>query len=529
MYHTVIYVVNTGKTYLMPDAIGLFDESFYLSSNLDVATAVSNGSFSSGIDHFNKFGRFEGRDPSALFNTSFYLEQNSDVAVAVASRQIAAFDHFEDFGKFEGRDPSNLFNTSVYLKRNPDVAVAVEGDLITAFDHFEKLGQFERRDPNTLFNTRAYLERNPDVAAAVQRSELTAFDHFVKFGINEQRSPVQAFRVLDTFLVGNTNGNNVVRFDPKTGAFLGEFIPANRGGLFSPDNLLYGPDGNGDGISDLYVSSGNKPATSTETGASAILRYDGVTGTFIDVFVGDRPNTPNIDESGGLFRPYGSAFGPDGNLYVSSFLSDQILRYNGKTGQFIDVFATGNQQAGGLNGPNGLLFSPDASLYVTTEGSVARNGEADFSDGLPSQVLRFNLQTRQSTVFASPSPSPDSFGFVSLLGMAIGPRDRNLYVSDFANDIRRYDLQTGNLLGVLSTNYTSTSPSSNFIGSLAFGSDGNLFAIGFDNRDNASSIGAILRYNSTGEPLPSPGNTASIFVPPDTRLTRPIGIAFFVG
>ncbi|MBD2182914.1 NHL repeat-containing protein [Planktothrix sp. FACHB-1355] len=503
----------------MVDAIGLFDEKFYLNSNPDVASALINGLFNSGLDHFNAYGRFEGRDPSALFNTSFYLERNADVATAVESDRITAYDHFQQFGRFEGRDPSTLFNTGAYLEKNADVATAVESDRITAYDHFQQFGQFENRDPNTLFNTRIYLQRNPDVAAAVQRGELTAFDHFVKFGIKEQRFPVQAFRVLDTFLVGNTEGNNVLRFDPKTGTFLGEFIPANSGGLFSPDNLLYGPDGNGDGISDLYISSGNKPATAREQGASAILRYDGVTGAFIDVFVGDHPNTP-ADETGGLFRPYGTAFGPDGNLYVSSFLSDRILRYNGKTGQFIDVFATGNQQPGGLNGPNGLLFGLDGSLYVTTEGSIARNGEADFSDGLPSQLLRYNIQTKQSTVFASPSPSPESFGFVSLLGMAINPIDGDLYVSDFANDIRRYDLETGNSVSVLSTNYTGTSPSSNFIGSLAFAPDGNLFVVGFDNRRNASNIGAVLRYN---------GTTRSLLVPPDTRLARPIGITFFLG
>ncbi len=45
----------------------------------------------------------------------------------------------------------------------------------------------------------------------------------------------------------------------------------------------------------------------------------------------------------------------------------------------------------------------------------------------------------EPTVFATPTPSPDSFGFVSLLGLQLG-KDDNLYVSDFANDIRRYDL-----------------------------------------------------------------------------------------
>ncbi|MEG3989179.1 NHL repeat-containing protein [Microcoleus sp. S28C3] len=334
-----------------------------------------------------------------------------------------------------------------------------------------------------------------------------------------------------TFLVGNSRGNNVLRFDGNTGNFLGEFISPGSGGLSNPDTIVFGPDGNGDDKSDIYVSSGEKPGNSGEPTASAVLRYDGITGAFIDKFVGDNPNTA-VDETGGLFRPYGLAFGPDRNFYVSSFLSDQILRYNGKTGQFIDVFASGNQQAGGLNGPNGLLFAPDGNLYVTTQGSVARNGKADYSASFPSQVLRYNPQTRQSSIFASPDPSPRSQGFASLLGMAIGPADGDLYVSDFANDIRRYNLKSGELVKVLSTNYTDTSPSSNYLGSLAFSPIGNLFAVGFDNRANANGAGAVLRYNGqTDEPLPISGNpgssNSSIFVPPDSKLERPIGIAFF--
>ncbi|MBE9092581.1 NHL repeat-containing protein [Tychonema sp. LEGE 07203] len=334
-----------------------------------------------------------------------------------------------------------------------------------------------------------------------------------------------------TFLVGNTRGNNVLRFDGNSGNFLGEFIPAGSVGLSNPDTVLFGPDGNGDGKSDIYIASGDKPGNSEEPTASAVLRYDGVTGEYIDRFVADNPNTAT-DETGGLSRPYGLAFGPDGNLYVSSFLTDKILRYSGKTGQFIDVFAAGNQQPGGLNGPNGLLFAPDGYLYVTTQGSVARNNQADFSANFPSQVLRYNPETRESSIFASPDPSPRSQGFVSLLGMAIDPVDGDLYVSDFANDIRRYNLNSGELVKVLSTNYTDTSPSSNYMGSLAFSPIGNLFAVGFDNRAGANGAGAVLRYSGkTDEPLPISSNTLlsnnSIFVSPDSKLQRPVGIAFF--
>jgi len=378
--------------------------------------------------------------------------------------------------------------------------------------------------------TQNILNENPTLAAIdlninVLPSQSLPYNRTSKVTRTQPSNP------QGTFLVGNSRGNNVVRFDGNTGNYLGEFISPGSGGLSNPDTIVFGPDGNGDDKPDIYVASGDKPGNSAEPTASAVLRYDGITGAFIDKFVGDNPNTA-ADETGGLSRPYGLAFGPDGNFYVSSFLSDQILRYNGKTGQFIDVFAAGNQQAGGLNGPNGLLFAPDGNLYVTTQGSVARDGKADYSASFPSQVLRYNPQTGQSSIFASPDPSPRSQGFTSLLGMAIGPADGDLYVSDFANDIRRYNLKTGELVKVLSTNYTDTSPSSNYLGSLAFSPIGNLFVVGFDNRANANGAGAVLRYNGkTDEPLPISGNpgssNSSIFVPPDSKLQRPIGIAFF--
>ncbi|MEA5549496.1 hypothetical protein VB713_00625 [Anabaena cylindrica UHCC 0172] len=324
-----------------------------------------------------------------------------------------------------------------------------------------------------------------------------------------------------SILVGNTRGDNVLRFDAYTGNYLGEFITPGLGGLNNPDTLLFGPDGNGDGKSDLYIASG------TQSANSSILRFDGQTGNFIDVFVGDNPNT-DLDESGGLIRPYGIAYGPDGNFYVSSFLSDQILRYNSSTGEFIDVFAQGNGASGGLNGPNGLLFIND-SLYVTTQGTVAEvnpdTGEAfpDFSAGLPSQVLRYDslVAGTTPTVFATPSPSPDSFGFVSLLGLVLG-EDGDLYVSDFANDIRRYDLENGELVDTLSTNYTTnTPPSNNFIGGLAFAPNGDLLTVGFDSN---TMEGAVLSYQSQGN---SPVNPVQVLVPTNPVLERPVGITFF--
>lgn len=304
-------------------------------------------------------------------------------------------------------------------------------------------------------------------------------------------------------LVGNTNGNNIVIFDEKTGAFGGEFIPAGSGGLISPDDITIGPDGN------IYITSG------TNTSGS-ILKFSGRTGEFIGRF----------DQGGTLFRPYGLAFGPDGKVYVSSFRTDQILRYDAITGAFIDIFASGNGTANGLNGPNDLLFGPDGSLYVTTQGSVADGqGGISFANGFESQVLKYDILTGLSSVFIpQPTPSPSSFNFVSFLGLALGPLG-DLFVSDFANDIRRYDINTGNLLGVLSTNFTGTIPSNNFMGNLTFDPNGILYTTGFDFTQN--NQGAILRYDGvTGDPLPAGGQSGAVFVPTTPNLQRPIGIAY---
>lgn len=163
---------------------------------------------------------------------------------------------------------------------------------------------------------------------------------------------------------------------------------------------------------DLYVAS---PQT------DEILRFDGTTGESLGVFV--------AAGSGGLDVPAITSllFRPDGNLYVPGRDSHNVLRYNGTTGAFIDEFVTAG--SGGLDRPKGMVFGPDGNLYV---GSSTTD-----------EVLRYNGTTG---AFVDVFVSAQSGGLQEPRGLAFGPGG-DLFVADqFGNTVLRYDGLTGDFM-----------------------------------------------------------------------------------
>jgi hypothetical protein len=170
----------------MLDQRSLFDNTYYLQTNPDVALALANGKVSSGFDHYQRFGKAEGRDPNALFDTQYYLETNTDVATAVAENKITAAGHFIRFGQFEDRNPNPLFDTKFYVANNPDVSAAIRATSLTAIEHYLKSGQFEDRQPSRLFDPKFYLQKYPLVGTAVNNGLVkSAFDHYIRYGLDE--------------------------------------------------------------------------------------------------------------------------------------------------------------------------------------------------------------------------------------------------------------------------------------------------------------------------------------------------------
>jgi len=102
-----------------------------------------------------------------------------------------------------------------------------------------------------------------------------------------------------------------------------------------------------------YGADGNVFVASS--GTDQILRYQGGSGQYIGVFVQLQKGC----------HPKGIEFGPDGNLFVACFHLGKVIAYNAQSGQQLGVAATG----GGLSRPTGLAFGPGSTLYVVSSGS----------------------------------------------------------------------------------------------------------------------------------------------------------------
>lgn len=149
-----------------------------------------------------------------------------------------------------------------------------------------------------------------------------------------------------TMFVGNRSTNGVDAYD-RTGAWAYDLTADELDFPFGIDV----DDGN------LYVVS---------QGTNAVYAYlrDGQESQGRH----DDPATPQLQllvepGSGGLRTPYYTTV-EDGVLYVSSHDTDEVLRYDAETGDFIDVAVAHGE--GGLFKPRGLAFDSKGRLYVAS-------------------------------------------------------------------------------------------------------------------------------------------------------------------
>jgi glucose/arabinose dehydrogenase len=169
---------------------------------------------------------------------------------------------------------------------------------------------------------------------------------------------------------------NVSSYNAQDGTFLGDLDPnAFTDPYLHPRGIVFGPDGH------LYVSVVSlepNPSPGGQPLGGQVLRFK-PNGNFDKVFIADDGGADKLN------RPEGLVFGPDRNLYITSFRADpndkdSIRIYDGKTGEFlkkIDLYKVGEPRAYAqaiIFGPNGRLFVPisntgEVRQYNITDGT----------------------------------------------------------------------------------------------------------------------------------------------------------------
>jgi DNA-binding beta-propeller fold protein YncE len=162
--------------------------------------------------------------------------------------------------------------------------------------------------------------------------------------------------------VVSTANDQILTYDPSTGAFLGTFADLSSLGHLGPIGLAFGPSGN------LYVTSFDN---------DFVVVLDGQTGAILS-------STPGPPGTG--FGP--AAFGPDGGLYIAGIelntSAGEFFRFDPSTDALSTFIPNGS---GGLESPGGLAFGPGSALYVSN-----LSFDDNFND-TGSTILQFNAGT----------------------------------------------------------------------------------------------------------------------------------------
>lgn len=127
----------------------LFDWEYYYNANPDVARAFGKNQ-NALRQHYNSYGKKEGRAPSKLFDPKFYINSYPDLKAAFGSNYTAAYNHFRNNGISEMRQGSAEFSVSVYKQNYADLQKAFGNNTLLYLKHYREYGMKEGRNAKTL-------------------------------------------------------------------------------------------------------------------------------------------------------------------------------------------------------------------------------------------------------------------------------------------------------------------------------------------------------------------------------------------
>lgn len=185
-----------------------------------------------------------------------------------------------------------------------------------------------------------------------------------------------------------------------------------------------------------------------------VARYDGDTGESKGFFT----------KGGELNRPTGIRFGPDGRLYVSNVGPDNVLCFDGETGDFLGVAASHPD----IKHPRQVAVR-DGRIHVSSRGKH--------------RVLSFDVETGKFVGDSSkvhPSYTADDIrddGLSQPFGLIFDPHGNLLVASHGTDSVRRYDARTGEFIDTFACGNGLYQPRN-----VVYGPDGDLYVTSGNHR-----------------------------------------------
>ena len=161
----------------------VFNDSYYLETNPEVAEAVASGEFSSGLEHFEAVGIDEGLRFTPFINLDYYkIVANPDLA-DLTNRQ--ALDHLLTQGIEEGRIFSQFIDLDFYKEANPDLADLSNSEALL---HLQNTGLEAGLQFSSFVDLEEYRFFNPELST---QSFSDAFANLATFGAPEDEGRIR--------------------------------------------------------------------------------------------------------------------------------------------------------------------------------------------------------------------------------------------------------------------------------------------------------------------------------------------------
>jgi hypothetical protein len=212
----------------------------------------------------------------------------------------------------------------------------------------------------------------------------------------------------------------------------------------------------------------------TDRSNDAVYRYDGATGEFIEVFI--------ASGTGGLDRPVNITEGPDGHLYIANFGPGEILKFDGPSEleEPVDVvFGSHVAYLLGNDTENIVVVDSDTGGFIREFGHSTLRYPHDMEFG-PDGYLYVTTEALSTNLVQYYDVETDqlvgSFGSSSDLELAVGltytPGGNWLVTSWWDSKIVRYDGVTHELIDIFVGEESGgiSGPTT-----IKYGPDGNLY------------------------------------------------------